>query len=273
MACGASPHPASVVAMGPGDYLAVLAVWLVAIMAPGPDVVLVLRQTIRGGRPAGVAAAAGIAVGIVAWIALAMVGAHVLLDADDRVLGGLQLAGGAYLVVLGIAGVRAALMPGGAHEFELAQLGVDAAAAGGRGGRGGPGRGPDGEPSVGGVSGLAGGIAVADPLPATASDHLARRSFGLGLATNLSNPKALVFFGSVFTVLIPETATTADRVALSVLLVAIEAAWFSGLAMAASAGRVGELLGRHAARLDTIAAVAFIVLGLVSAATGAAAFV
>lgn len=222
-------------AVGPGDYAAVLAVWVVAITAPGPDVVLVLRQTVRGGRPAGVAAAAGIAVGIVAWIALAMIGAHVLLDADDRILGALQVLGGGYLVVLGGLGLRAALAPGGAHEFELSQLRPE----------------------------------VDEHQP---HGHLVRRSFGLGLATNLSNPKALVFFGSVFTVLIPETATTTERLVLSVLLVAIEAAWFSGLALAASAGRVGELLGRHAARLDTIAAVAFVVLGLVSVATGVAAF-
>lgn len=221
--------------MGPGDYVAVLAVWVVAIMAPGPDVVLVLRQTVRGGRPAGVAAAAGIAVGIVAWIALAMVGAHVLLDADDRILGALQVLGGAYLVVLGALGVRAAMAPGGAHEFELSQLRPEADEH-------------------------------------TPHRDLVRRSFGLGLATNLSNPKALVFFGSVFTVLIPETATTTERLVLSVLLVAIEAVWFSGLALAASAGRVGELLGRHAARLDTVAAVAFVALGLASAGTGIAAF-
>lgn len=241
--------------MGPGDYAAVLAVWVLAIMAPGPDVVLVLRQTIRGGRPAGVAAAAGIALGIVAWIALAMVGAHLLLGADDRILGALQVVGGGYLVVLGLLGVRSALAPGGAHEFELAQLVVDTGAA-------------EREFANAGA-----GPGAADRDDEAANRHLVRRSFGLGLATNLSNPKALVFFGSVFTVLIPESASTADRLALSVLLVAIEAAWFSGLAFAASAGRVGDLLGRHAARLDTIAAVAFIVLGLVSVSTGVAAFV
>lgn len=243
--------------MGLGDHAAVLGVWLLAITAPGPDVVLVLRQTIRGGRPAGVAAAAGIAVGIVAWIALAMVGAHLLLDADDRVLGGLQVAGGAYLVVLGAAGLRAALTPGGAHEFELSQLAADAEAAT-----------RDAEPATR----PAHRETAATRPPRSAAAGVTRRSFGLGLATNLSNPKALVFFGSVFTVLIPEDATTADRFTLSVLLVATEAAWFGGLAVAASAGRAGELLGGHAARLDTIAAALFIVLGLASVATGLAAF-
>ena len=222
--------------MGAGDYAAVVVVWVLAITAPGPDVVLVLRQTVRGGRPAGVAAAAGIALGIVAWIVLAMVGAHLLLDADDRILGTLQVLGGAYLVVLGALGLQAALASPDPHESALAHL-------------------------------------DATPADAGSDRHLVRRSFGLGLLTNLSNPKALVFFGSVFTVLIPETATTAERVVLSVLLVALSVAWFGGLALAASAGRVGAFLARNAARLDTIAAVAFVVLGLVSVATGVAAFV
>lgn len=226
------------------DYAAVFGVWLIAISAPGPDVVLVLRQTVRGGRGAGVAAAGGIALGIVAWIALAMVGAHVLVEADDRILGTLQILGGAYLVSLGVAGLRAARTPGGAHEFELADLQPSPAQA-----------------REDGATQLASGHAT----------PLVRRSFGLGLLTNLSNPKALVFFGTVFTLLVPEDTGTADRVALSVLLVLTAALWFGSLALLTSSARVGAFLGRHAAGLDAFAAVAFIVLGGVSLVSGAAA--
>lgn len=228
-----------------GDYAAVLGVWLIAIAAPGPDVVLVLRQTVRGGRRAGIAAAAGIALGIVGWIALAMLGAHVLVEADDRILGGLQVVGGAYLVLLGVAGVRAALMPGGAHEFELADLAPDAAAEGG-----------ELEPP----SELAYGRRA-----------IVHRSFVLGLLTNLSNPKALIFFGTVFTVLIPGDATAIERTALSLVLTIVAAGWFGGLALLTSSAKVGSQLGRHAARLDTVAAIAFIVLGGVALASGVAA--
>ncbi len=241
--------------MGVADYAAVLGVWLIALAAPGPDVVLVLRQTVRGGRSAGVAAATGIALGIVAWIALAMVGAHILVEADDRVLGALQVAGGAYLVVLGLAGLRAALAPGGAHEFELAALAE-------------PELDPVGEAA--GVHPIALDADAARGRPARAGS-LMRRSFALGLATNLSNPKALVFFGTVFTVLIPEEANAADRIGLSVLLVATEVAWFGGLALLTSSAKAGPFLGRHAARLDTVASVAFIALGGVSLISGLAA--
>ena len=229
------------------DFAAVIGVWLIAIAAPGPDVVLVLRQTVRGGRRAGVAAAAGVALGIVAWIALAMVGAHVLVEADDRILGALEVIGGAYLVALGIAGVRAALVPGGAHEFELGDLEPT----------------PDQEAEDW----------AADHAAASGHASLVRRSFVLGLLTNLSNPKALIFFGTVFTVLIPEDATAAERAVLSVVLVAIAGAWFGGLALFTSSDRVGAFLGRHAARLDTGAAVVFALLGLVSLVTGLTAFV
>lgn len=238
--------------MGVADYAAVLGVWLIAITAPGPDVVLVLRQTVRGGRRAGVAAAAGIALGIVAWIALAMVGAHVLVEADDRILGGLQIAGGSYLVALGAAGLRATLAPGGAHEFELAALAE-----------------PDLDPvgRAAGVQPIELGVAEGGDGP-RATGGLVRRSFALGLVTNLSNPKALVFFGTVFTVLIPQDASATERVALSVLLVVTEVVWFGGLALLTSSAKAGPFFGRHAARLDTVAAVAFIVLGGASLLSG-----
>ncbi|MBJ7472742.1 MAG: LysE family transporter [Solirubrobacteraceae bacterium] len=219
--------------MGPGDYAAVFGVWLVAIAAPGPDVVLVLRETVRGGRAGGVAAASGIAIGIVVWIALAMAGAHALVEADPRVLGALQVAGGSYLVVLGLGALRASR--GGSTEQLVALAGHESA-----------------------------------PPQAAARRARLRRSFVLGAATNLSNPKALIFFGTVFTVLIPASASTADRVLLSVLLVASEAVWFSGLALVASSGRLGTRLSASAARLDLLAGGAFVLLGTLAIAAGVA---
>lgn len=209
------------------DYAAVLAVWIVGVIAPGPDVVLVLRESVRNGRAHGTAAAAGIVAGIVVWIVLAMAGAQLLLSADDRVLGVLELVGGAYLVYLGLGALRAARRPDGGADLDL-------------------------------------GAATTATPPVMAS---LRR----GLFTNLSNPKALVFFGTVFSVLVPPDAGLADQVAVLVLLTVIAALWFGGLARFASSARVGELLGARAAWLDGLAGVAFTALGAVSVAAGIAA--
>lgn len=235
--------------MGLGDLAAILAIWCVAAMSPGPDVVMVLRQTMRGGRRAGVVSALGVSFGILLWTTLAMAGAHVLVESDHRILGTLQLVGGLYLVYLSWQGVRA-LRAGDPNADAAGAIADESTGA-------------NHDPTA----------SNDDPgrTGARPTEPSLRRSFGLGLLTNLSNPKALVFFGSVFTVLVPAGTSSLDRGLLGVLLVAIAAAWFSALAWTTSTDRVARTLQRRARTIDTIAAVAFGALGLAAAGEGARA--
>lgn len=50
--------------MGVGEYAAILGVWLVAVASPGPDMLLVLNQSVVRSRRSGVVAAVGITAGI-----------------------------------------------------------------------------------------------------------------------------------------------------------------------------------------------------------------
>lgn len=247
--------------MDGADYAAVLGVWVVAITAPGPDVVLILRESVRHGRRNAVAAAAGVVVGVAIWLALAMAGAHLLLEADQRVLGILQLLGGAYLVFLGAGALRAAKATraesrsGGA----LRRATVDGAEPTGAD----PAPFLDGDvgSDVPGASEPANGPAAAQaPVGA---------SFRRGALTNLSNPKALVFFGTVFSVLVPADTSAVERVGLSAVLVLVAAGWFTGLARFATSARVGGFLGRHAAGFDAVAGLAFVALGGLALLAGA----
>lgn len=80
---------------------AFLLVSAVVICTPGPDTALIVRNTLAGGRRAGLATAVGIIAGIAVWTLAASVGVAALLGASEPVFRALQLAGAAYLVYLG----------------------------------------------------------------------------------------------------------------------------------------------------------------------------
>ena len=68
---------------------------------------LVLRNTLRGGRPAGFRTVAGIAVGLLVWATLSALGVAAVLAASATVFTVLKLAGAAYLVYLGVQSLLA----------------------------------------------------------------------------------------------------------------------------------------------------------------------
>ena len=82
--------------------LAFVGVAIVLTLSPGPDMALVLRNTVRGGRAAGFRTVAGIAVGLVGWATASALGVAALLATSATVFTALKLAGAAYLVYLGI---------------------------------------------------------------------------------------------------------------------------------------------------------------------------
>jgi threonine/homoserine/homoserine lactone efflux protein len=72
------------------------------ILAPGPDSMLVLRNTLRGGRRAGWVTAGGTMSGLLVWATAAAFGLSALLRASATGYDILRLAGAGYLAWLGI---------------------------------------------------------------------------------------------------------------------------------------------------------------------------
>jgi len=71
------------------------------VIAPGPDTLLVLRNSARGGLRAGLATAAGTVTGLLVWAAAAALGLAALLRASEIGYLVVRWAGAAYLVYLG----------------------------------------------------------------------------------------------------------------------------------------------------------------------------
>jgi threonine efflux protein len=89
-------------------------------------------------------------------------------------------------------------------------------------------------------------IRAADPLDAvdTAGRGTLATSFRRGLLTNLSNPKAALFFGAVLTGMLPSPAPAWLQVTVVAVIVASSAAWHTLVALVFSTGAVQSAYGR-----------------------------
>jgi threonine/homoserine/homoserine lactone efflux protein len=84
------------------ELAAFLVVALVVICTPGPDTALTIRNSLLGGRRAGVFTALGVSTGQAVWTLAASAGIAALLVASEPAFRALKLVGAAYLVWLGL---------------------------------------------------------------------------------------------------------------------------------------------------------------------------
>ena len=101
--------------IGLASYLAFLGLSLLVICTPGQDTALTIRNTLLGGRRAGVATAGGVAAGQAAWTIATSAGLAVVIAASAPLFFAIKLAGAGYLVYLGVRSlVSAFTRPSGA---------------------------------------------------------------------------------------------------------------------------------------------------------------
>lgn len=86
---------------------------MLGAMAPGPDFAVVVRRSAVSGRVYGMAAAAGIALGVSVWVVAAATGVAVLLSASAVAFTVVKVVGAAYLCYLGVKALRSAVKGSG----------------------------------------------------------------------------------------------------------------------------------------------------------------
>jgi len=90
------------------SLVAAVGVLALLTVAPGPDMAVVTRTALVSGRGAGLRAGAGIVTGLLLWGALTVVGLSAVLAASPTAYAVLQIAGVAYLLLLGVRALRTA---------------------------------------------------------------------------------------------------------------------------------------------------------------------
>ena len=85
------------------QLLVVIGVTVLVMVSPGPDMVIVMRNTIVGGRAAGMQTSLGVLIGNLVHISYCVVGIGWLISQSIVAFSLLRYAGAAYLIYLGIA--------------------------------------------------------------------------------------------------------------------------------------------------------------------------
>jgi len=88
------------------QVLVIVSVTALVMISPGPDMVLVLRNTLVSGRRAGAQTSMGILSGNLVHISYCVLGIALLISQSIVAFSALKYAGGAYLIYLGIKSFR-----------------------------------------------------------------------------------------------------------------------------------------------------------------------
>lgn len=171
--------------------LLLVGVWFVAVITPGPDFVVIVRYATSQSRWHGVMTAIGSNCGILAWATGAMLGLSVLMSQVSWLSEIVRLAGAAYLIYLGV------------RTLWSTRRDPEGAAAKAYGTAGDHGR------------------LVGENRPVGLL-----RAWRAGFLTNLANPKAVAFFGSLLGVVLPAHPSVGLQVMALLAIVTTSLLWY-----------------------------------------------
>ncbi|HEX5456170.1 MAG TPA: LysE family transporter [Candidatus Saccharimonadales bacterium] len=173
------------------EYLpAILAVALIhflAVVSPGPDFIMIVRNSLVYSRRTGVYSALGLSFGILVHIAYCLAGIAVIISQSILLFSVFKYIGAAYLIYIGIKSFKARRQEVDLPEREHAK-----------------------------------------------KDLTALQAVRSGFITNVANPKATLFFLSLFTIVIDPTTPFIVKVIMSAEMVTMQFVWFALVAVAIS---------------------------------------
>ncbi|MFD5100156.1 LysE family transporter [Streptomyces albidochromogenes] len=84
------------------EVTAVAVITLLAVISPGADFAMVVRNSCLHGRTTGLFGAAGVAAGVLVHVTYTMLGVGLLIASSTELFTAIKLAGAAYLVYIGV---------------------------------------------------------------------------------------------------------------------------------------------------------------------------
>lgn len=202
----------------PHVVLTVLALYVAIVVSPGPNFALISKLALRGDKTTAWGATLGLACAATFYAILAMAGLSVVLERIGWLSRGIQMAGGLYLIWLGIKSWRNA----GTIESHDETHGVKTAHG-------------------------------------RATAFL--RGLRLGGLVNLSNPKGIVFFVSLYAVAVPPDVTGQTQATILAASFAVEIIWYGLVISLLSSAPARAAYARAAAWIERVIGVVLVVFG------------
>jgi RhtB (resistance to homoserine/threonine) family protein len=196
---------------------------LLAVVSPGPDFALVLKQSLSRGRRVALCTSFGIGTAILLHVSYSLLGLGLLLRGSEVWFNAVKYAGAAYIAWLGVQALRA-------------------------------------RPRV-----------TDDPSVVVRAVQMdGTRAFVSGFLTNVLNPKATLFFISLFALAINPATPKSIQAAYGLWMAVATAAWFAIVSLLFTRPQVRATFWRHGHWIDRVLGVVFLAFAasLVFAKTG-----
>ena len=157
----------------------IFVIHLVAVMSPGPDFVLVLKNAIQHDRKIAIYTSLGISLGIAIHIIYSLAGVAYLLQKNEWVFISVKIAGALYIIYLGY---KTIITPTSHIDWQSGNK---------------------------------------------ADSINNKQAVQTGFITNALNPKASLFFLSIFSLIIPPKTPNYILLIISLMLISVTFLWFA----------------------------------------------
>ena len=159
------------------QFLSIATIHLFAVMSPGPDFTIILKQSISQGRKASMVTSLGIGVGILFHVFFCIIGLGLVISQSSMLFNIIKILGALYLGFIGIKSILGDKNINKSHEGNI-------------------------------------------------ENQKLLNSFVLGLLTNILNPKATLFFLSLYAMIITSETSISIQVAYGIWMSLITGLWF-----------------------------------------------
>lgn len=194
--------------------LSVIGIHLLAVMSPGPDFIVSVRNSLTYSRKTGMWTGVGFGLGIGVHVLYSIFGLGLIISNSEILYQFIQYLGAGYLIYIGIMSVKS----------NSGSLGLDSTTH---------------KPEISNL-----------------------KAIRIGFLTNVLNPKATMFFLSLFTMIIGEGASSETLLLLGIILMINTALWFIFLAFLVTHSKVLPIFERYQNVFNTTFGVLLIALGI-----------
>jgi RhtB (resistance to homoserine/threonine) family protein len=196
------------------EFLILASALFLALLAPGPDFAMILKQSITYGKRASIVSSIGIGLGISVHVIYTILGIGLIISKSIILFNVIKYLGAMYLIYIGYKSLKSKGM----------QLHTD--------------------------------------VRSITNEISDMKSFMIGFLCNALNPKATLFFLSIFTVVVSIDTPMYIQALYGIFCIFATMFWFIGTSLILSQRRIREFFNSFGKWFDRVVGVVLITLGI-----------
>ena len=198
------------------QFLSIIIAHFLAVVSPGPDFTLILKQSVKNGKKSALLTSLGISIGILVHVFYCIVGISYLLSSNIYVYTVIKYIGGVYLLYLGVSSLG----------FKMINQNKN------------------------------------NSYPYLSFGNYLQNSFLMGFLTNIFNPKATLFFLSLFTFIIDSSTSIYIQIFYGLWMSLVTYIWFAFLSIIITLDYFEKFIIKYSTIIDRLLGLVLIYISM-----------